>query len=157
MYKRQLLISRIFLQPDGGQFPIRRIKFITLSLLYIPMYFGLTSRMWISQRKRLSRSWIFFPVKRMREILPKSLSLQNLSSSWESNSMGFTLIKKMKCTLTTLRKGASLQNKQTVSTFVTKTEYTYIQQMYLKLFGKSFLFTKKVNWKKYSYPLFYLL
>ena len=51
-----LLISRIFLQPDGGPFPIRRIKFITLSLLYIPMYFGLTSRMWISQRKRLSRS-----------------------------------------------------------------------------------------------------
>ena len=63
----------------------------------------------------------------------------------------------VKCTLTTLREGASLQNKQTVSTFVTKTEYTYIQQMYLKLFGKSFLFTKKVNWKKYSYPLFYLL
>lgn len=34
----------------------QRIKFITLNLLYIPMYSGLTSRMWIFQRRHPSRS-----------------------------------------------------------------------------------------------------
>ena len=153
------MISRIFLQPDGGRFPIRRIKFITLSLPYIPMYFGLTLRMWISQRKRLSRSWIFFPVKRMREILPKSLLLQNLSGSWESNSMDFTLIKKMKCTLTTLRKGASLQNKQTVSTFYDQNwDILYILRIYLRFsIQKTLYLQRKLILKEMSLILFYLL
>lgn len=54
----------------------------------------------------------------------------------------------MKCTLTTLRKGASLQNKQ-FQPFMTKTEIYYIYYKYILGFlSKNLVSAKEANFER---------